>query len=497
MSSWLGRIAVSYGLSVKDLLTHNLDLPTVAVPLADLDDDPPAVMLTALAERTGVEPVDLRMMTLTGWRPWLFDTLDVRQWDNDQTLFDTYVRANSVLLAPGDAGAHQVSRFTSWSGPWLPTPQDRLHLMCPICVDDPDRGTSLMWRLPLMLSCGDHGCWLEDFRDVEVSLTRDARALAPRPVDEPLATLDHYTHDALTTGRVELPGRSVHAGVWFRLLRALLDEVSLAPSTLSKHGKTTLERVWQAAGRPERGGLGIWRPYEQLDWDTQQAMLHAAAVALMLAGDGQITARGRLACAIAPTPHQRVFDGDDPRQRPRAVQPYKQDQQLSSRDFAAALREWVDAIRVDPEHARQTLRMLTAYNSSPDNLVKQRHYLISEMGVPPEFLRLDLLPVVGRTTAETVALLEREGFDPSAVHEAVAGYPTRAPIRTDGQKDESDRRFDNYDLDQLRATLTTATSAAVSPVPVEPSHRPAALNARTSTRASHTTACKDRSRTIE
>jgi hypothetical protein len=369
------------------------------------------------------------------------------------------VRANSVLLAPGEAGTHQVSRFRSWSGPWLATLRDRLRRACPICAVDSRRGTSLLWRLPLIAGCVDHGCWLEDVRDIEASLFEDGRPPDPRPVDEPLATLDRYTHAALTTGRVELPGRSVHAGVWFRLLRALLDEVSLALTTLSKHGKTTLERVWQATGCPERGGLGIWRPYEQLDWGIQQAMLHAAAAALMLVGEGQITARGRLACAIAPAPHQAVYDGDDPRHRPPAVQPCKRSQRLSSEDFAAALQEWVDAIRVDPEHARQTLRMLTAYNSSPDNLVKQRHYLISEMGVPPEFLRLDLLPVVGRTTAETVALL---GFDPSAVHEAVAGYPTRAPIRIDGQMADSDRRFDNYDLDQLRVTLTAATSAAVS-----------------------------------
>lgn len=45
---------------------------------------------------------------------------------------------------------------------------------------------------------------------------------------EPLATLDRYTAQALTTGQVTLPGRTVHAGAWFRLLRSLLDEVSLA-----------------------------------------------------------------------------------------------------------------------------------------------------------------------------------------------------------------------------------------------------------------------------
>jgi hypothetical protein len=153
LSSWLGRIATLYGLSVKDLLTHNLDLVSVTVP-AMLDWDPPEAMLAALAERTGVE-----------------------------------------------------------------------------------------------------------------------------------------------VGR---------------LLRSLLDEVSLALSTLSKRGRTVLERIWRATGRPERGGLTVWRPYEQMDWAMQEAMLHAAATALHLAAGGQITARSRLASAVALRPHQPVYDGDDP-----------------------------------------------------------------------------------------------------------------------------------------------------------------------------------------
>jgi len=70
LSSWLERLARLYNLSVKDLLTHNLGLFDLTVP-ADLDHDPPAMMLTALAERTGVEPAQLKAMTLAGWVPWL------------------------------------------------------------------------------------------------------------------------------------------------------------------------------------------------------------------------------------------------------------------------------------------------------------------------------------------------------------------------------------------------------------------------------------------
>ncbi|MGB9281844.1 MAG: hypothetical protein WCB57_17470 [Pseudonocardiaceae bacterium] len=58
--SWLGRLATLYGLSVKDLLTHNLDLVDARAALWDPDYDPPAGMLAALAERTGVDRARLK-----------------------------------------------------------------------------------------------------------------------------------------------------------------------------------------------------------------------------------------------------------------------------------------------------------------------------------------------------------------------------------------------------------------------------------------------------
>jgi len=98
------------------------------------------------------------------------------------------------------------------------------------------------------------------------------------------------------------------------LLRSLLDEVSLALSTRSASARSTLERIWQGTGRPERGGLNVWRPYEQMDWPMQEAMLHAAATALQLAADGLITARGALGSALRPAAHRHVYDGDQPSQ---------------------------------------------------------------------------------------------------------------------------------------------------------------------------------------
>jgi hypothetical protein len=51
------------------------------------------------------------------------------------------------------------------------------------------------------------------------------------------------------------------------------------------------DRLNNVAGLLERGGLLVWRPYEDLGRQTQQAMLGAAAAAAHLASDSGITAR--------------------------------------------------------------------------------------------------------------------------------------------------------------------------------------------------------------
>lgn len=81
-------------------------------------------------------------------------------------------------------------------------------LACPVCAADPWRGTVLMWRLPLMTSCAEHGCLLELEPDVRIAVLtgHDPR---PVPASAHVAALDRCTYQALATGRVSLPGGSV------------------------------------------------------------------------------------------------------------------------------------------------------------------------------------------------------------------------------------------------------------------------------------------------
>ncbi|REH31063.1 TniQ protein [Kutzneria buriramensis] len=305
LDSWVQRLARAYSMPVRDLMEHNLggrDAPVYR----SLYWDPPAELLAALADRTGVSVARLRIMTLAGWVPWLFDNLGALPPGRHAEAFENYVRANSVLLAPGEAGSPDLEYPRGWTGPWYGGAH--AHRACPVCALDPDRGTALVWQLPLVMGCGEHGCRLVDKKEIAVALSR-GRSISPTAIGEPLATLDRYTYTALATGRVELPGRSVHAGVWFRLLRSLVDEVSLSTRAMSASSRHTLGQVWATAGLPARAGIYRWAPYESLNWETQQAMLLAAATALRLAEQGKIVPRGRLGSAVAPGPRRHVFDG--------------------------------------------------------------------------------------------------------------------------------------------------------------------------------------------
>ncbi|MEV0386041.1 TniQ family protein [Nonomuraea sp. NPDC050643] len=320
LTSWLGRLAGLYRLSVEQLLTYNLgpasaqfdvvrprdaaldyQVPAFDVVRpreADLDYQAPAAVLRALTARTGIAVGRLRRMTISGCVPWLADTLDPA---DGQKAFSAYVRQDSVVLPPGRAGYHVVNHWV----PWLPArsrPWRTARRVCPTCPAD--RGILLLAALPLMISCAEHGCRLERVHEVRRA-HRYGEPMTPRPVPDAVAALDRLTFEGIATGSVTLPSRTVHVGEWLRLLRTLLDEVSMVASRAGPGSATMLHQIWDTADLPFRAGLILWRPYERLSPAHQEAMLHAAATAVQLAADGRIIPGGTLGAALQPASHRR------------------------------------------------------------------------------------------------------------------------------------------------------------------------------------------------
>ncbi len=294
-----------------------------------------------------------------------------------------------------------------------------------------------MWDLPLTIGCTIHRRRLLTPQQVlQIELT--GHDVAPVPIGEPLATLENYTHQALTTGTVTLPGRRVHAGVWFRLLRCLLDELTLSTAALRKQSAAPLAQVWEAAELSHRAGMRMWQPYERLPWHRQEDLLTTAALALDLVAHGRIRARGTLAPLLVTPAPDRVYPGDAP-VRTRARLPEPRDLRRTAQ-FAALVEELEVAVRTDPETARQVLGFLIHNDPSPGNLLLERELLIRKSGMPPHFVH---------TRTEVERLLVFYGHEPEQIS-AVLDEFTRETRRFAGP---AANLFIPDDLAQLRARL--------------------------------------------
>lgn len=387
LSSWLLRVAAVYGMSLEQLVRHNLG--AASFELVDrndgaLDRDPPPGVLAALHERTGVPYEQLRAMTIAGWMPWLLDTLDPGV---GAEAFDAYVRGDSVLLAPGEAPPRHPGRWRAW------LPAEPIRRACPQCIDGVDGQTAvftLVSLIPLTISCPLHGYRLEaTFGSLGTFIAWQDPDMVPTPADPRMAVMDRRTHEGLTTGTVTLPGRPVHVGVWLRLLRTLLDELNTPTSCVRASSRTSLQRIWRATGQRARAGQTLWRPYEVFPWPVQQVMLHATATALDLIETGQITAWGSLGTVLRDRPHQPVHDGDVPSQD--TAQP--QDPTLWQQAMRH-LEEVIETAGHDPDTAQQLLALLTIYCPSQAAYDRSRD-LVIKSGVPPEFLPMSKESLAG------------------------------------------------------------------------------------------------------
>lgn len=298
LSSWLQRIASRYRMRSVDLLDQELGQPEVH--LAELDLDPPLSLIRELAKRTGIPEQQLKSMTIAGYVPWLLDHLTP-----SPHAYEVYAHQLSVLLPPNQRKIYGPSKWL----PWIPKNQVRRG--CPDCLKEKP-ALLLFWQLPILLSCPLHGRMLETYQGHsadEFLWTEPADTQQTAP--EALSKMDLRTWQAMTTGFVDLPRRSVHAGIWFRFLRTLIDELSATHDQYGRHIED-VRRIWKRTGHPFRAGQRVWRPFENLHWGTQQQLLEAAAIAMDMIEVGSLTALGTSAHLLLPEPESTIDDGTPP-----------------------------------------------------------------------------------------------------------------------------------------------------------------------------------------
>lgn len=267
LSSWIWRLAETYDMTVDEFTECALGI--TALDLRLLDYWPPGILIERLAERTGVALKRIRDMTLATYVPFLLDGLSSRPG-----LYSDYCCQFGVFEDP-------AQRVRSAAGErWLPwLSGDLAHAKLVGCVDclgaDRVRFGRLRWRASWMSSCPEHGISLQP-----VSLSEDFGRPPAMSVQDELVELDGWTMQAVTEGRVQLPGeRVVHGGVWLRILRGVIDEIC-RPRRIDDPIRPAIEAAWKAAGVPYPRNQRRRGIFEKLDRLARMNVLQVAAFAM-------------------------------------------------------------------------------------------------------------------------------------------------------------------------------------------------------------------------
>jgi len=348
-----------------DLLEHDLGHGQID----DLDTAPPQSLLTVLSQRSGIEEDRLRCMSFAGWVPWLLDSLD----DRIPAALETYAFQLSILLPRSN---RKLRTIASWRA-WLPSRP--IQRACPLCLNDQAAQAILLaWKLPLMLSCPVHGCWLESYRGIPGRLFGGENAGSlPRAASEAIAAMDRRTWQALTTGYVKLPRRRIHAGLWFRMLRTLLDELN---TPISQCGACagSIRYVWERCGQPLRAGQSLWRPYEILKPAVQLQMLEATATAIDLFESNAVIPLGEQGELFLPEPQTGFTNGLAPDEwKPKPISYWQ--------EAVKAINEALAEAQHNPETARSLFALASRGQRDPESLERLRAVFVKD-GIPPEFL---------------------------------------------------------------------------------------------------------------
>lgn len=292
LSSWLRRLAAAYDMSAGEFIETALGIKRLDISFVDYW--PSAALIRKLAERTGVAVSRIRAMTMAVYVPYLLDSLGPRT-----DLFSTYccqfgAFENPALRVrtPPDAG-------------WLPWLSGNLTagkmIGCVYCLqNDRHRFGRLHWRANWMASCPEHGVVLQ-----AASPAEPFEYPVPKEADEILVAFDTLTFQAITRGRVQLPGgRIIHAGLWLRVLRGVIDEIC-RPRHMENPVRPMIEAAWAAAGLPYHHALRGYGIFETLARYERANVLKVAALAmqpLIRAGFKPLKASGSYSNIGVPKP---------------------------------------------------------------------------------------------------------------------------------------------------------------------------------------------------
>ncbi len=375
LSSWVFRLAQEYEMTWDEFFCDALGTD----PLSDrlLDREPSEALVQTLAVRTGVRPERIRIMTLSGYVPWLIDTIDT----DDAACLSTYATQYQTLLqrqTPWMSKGLYHSKTGRYCLPWLSEPDSSGQMLCLACLrTDLVPHLRLFWRLGLMRSCPLHGCLLTSVPWPALSIIPYTDAPL-ESADHDLLSVDELSLQAITHGRVRFQsGAEMDAAVYVRFLRSLIEELFCRRGAAGTCADT-LVAIWKAVGCQPYAGLTISKPFERLTLEQQRETLRAVGRLLSDLPDSlqqhmPLTVWGsrqlqRLPYALHQMCQQSpgVYQGTPPSIR---TQPFSPQQIVSA----------IEELSKSDEGAEQLIRFITAYSSrqTPEELWQLIHEIRS------------------------------------------------------------------------------------------------------------------------
>jgi hypothetical protein len=222
-------------------------------------------------------------MTVAGWGALLIDSLE-----NHEDKYINYTCHYEIFINTAWK-KYWLKKLRSWpvTGTWIPWIngshfwKDRHLRACSECLKD-SYYIRLHWKIGWMTTCPIHSIALDEWMVID-KFNSYIRGPDPDLLVHTIPAmyrLDSFTMQAVTEGKVSLPdGRILRAGVWLRLLRGLLDELT-APPTITKRHSDLIDGFWEEAALDTRNKYKLWQPVEQMPVDRGHGLLKVAAVAV-------------------------------------------------------------------------------------------------------------------------------------------------------------------------------------------------------------------------
>ena len=303
LSSWLLRVAAEYGLSLEQLIGAELNGASVADH--ELDFAPPESILKVISVRSGQQQRLLRSMTLSG--SVLFST----NTQNEEYSSRGYVANSWFFNSDRKKAAVTSSDWVPWHSPLIWTTIRG----CRKCFEE--QGLAYYcwyWRLPVLSSCGRHDIALERVYIFKSSMSFLWSESRPTYVSIDVTSMDARTRLALDGGEPTIGDRCVSGDSWMRLLRTIADDLS-QPISRSRN-PDLLKDLWRLCHLPCRGGVGMYRPFEQLNHSLQRNIVRGVAKAIELFESGKLSVLlqsrfSQYEKLLAPSPSQRCLSFDE------------------------------------------------------------------------------------------------------------------------------------------------------------------------------------------